>query len=270
MAQRIRRLEVTPNNARTLYAEVGALPVDEDAYLGIALDDPDTKWELHDGLLWEKPGMTFDHFGVATVLANHLTRQLDPNEFWIAAEGARLRRSSRRYLIPDVCVIPVALFHRLRPTRAGRLAVFDEPLPFVAEVWSPSTGGYDASTKIPQYRLRGDVEIWFLHPNRRTLTVWRRQSEGGYAESTYQGGLVPVASLPGVRSTSTPCSTFGRSKGQCPGGFGIWRSRPITRGRSTTKPVPCRSMRPRMLISPSPTPRPSGSFMMAYCWTNRR
>ncbi|MEP6871059.1 MAG: hypothetical protein ABI939_04320 [Anaerolineaceae bacterium] len=33
------------------------------------------------------------------------------------------------------------------------------PLPFVAEVWLPSTGEYDVDEKFPQYQRRGDLEI---------------------------------------------------------------------------------------------------------------
>jgi Uma2 family endonuclease len=54
------------------------------------------------------------------------------------------------------------------------LEIYDEPLPLVAEVWSPSTGGYDVLAKLPEYRRRGDTEIWLLHPYERTLTAWRR------------------------------------------------------------------------------------------------
>ena len=75
---------------------------------------------------------------------------------------------------------------------------FAEPLPLVVEVWSPSTGNYDIATKLQGYRERGDAEIWFIQPYERTLTAWRRQPDGSYAEETYRGGVVPVASLPGV------------------------------------------------------------------------
>jgi Uma2 family endonuclease len=71
-------------------------------------------------------------------------------------------------------------------------------MPFVAEVWSPSTGRYDVDTKLPAYQRRGDREIWRLHPYERTLSVWQRQPDGSYREFIHHGGLVPVASLPGV------------------------------------------------------------------------
>ena len=42
------------------------------------------------------------------------------------------------------------------------------------------------------------MPIWFIHPYERALTAWRREPDGSYAEETYRGGRVPVASLPGV------------------------------------------------------------------------
>jgi Uma2 family endonuclease len=75
---------------------------------------------------------------------------------------------------------------------------YTEALPLVVEIWSPSTGDYDIAAKLPLYRQRGDQEIWFLHPYERTLTAWRRQPDGSYAEDFYPGGIVPVAALPGL------------------------------------------------------------------------
>ncbi len=54
------------------------------------------------------------------------------------------------------------------------------------------------AAKLPLYRQRGDEEIWFIHPYERTLTVWRRRPDGSYSEERYAGGIVPIASLPGV------------------------------------------------------------------------
>ncbi|MDQ3228020.1 MAG: Uma2 family endonuclease [Chloroflexota bacterium] len=78
------------------------------------------------------------------------------------------------------------------------LDAFAEPLPLVVEVWSRTTGDYDIAAKLPAYRERGDLEIWFIHPYERTLTAWRRQPDGSYAEEVYRGGMVAVTSLPDV------------------------------------------------------------------------
>jgi Uma2 family endonuclease len=93
-------------------------------------------------------------------------------------------------------VIPVAYLEALRGSR--RLETYDGPMPLVAEVWSPSTANYDVDTKFPEYMQRGDREIWRIHPYEKTLTAWRRQADGSYSESRYEGGVEAVESLPGV------------------------------------------------------------------------
>jgi Uma2 family endonuclease len=109
----------------------------------------------------------------------------------------RLRVSPAGYFIPDVVVIPAAYKVPFEDDPQA-LNAFADPLPLVVEVWSRTTGAYDFTTKLQAYRTRGDAEIWFIHPYERTLTIWRRQADGGYVEETYRGGPVPVASLPGV------------------------------------------------------------------------
>jgi Uma2 family endonuclease len=80
----------------------------------------------------------------------------------------------------------------------NQFEVYSQPVPLVVEVWSPSTGEYDVDTKFPEYRLRGDLEIWRLHPDKRTLTTWRRQPDGTYHEELIRGGIVRPMALPGV------------------------------------------------------------------------
>jgi Uma2 family endonuclease len=94
-------------------------------------------------------------------------------------------------------VIPLALAEGLRG-RPDRLEMYREPLPLVVEIWSPSTGDYDVDKKFPEYRRRGDLEIWRIHPYERTLTTWVRRVDGGYAESVFRGGDVSPMALPGV------------------------------------------------------------------------
>jgi Uma2 family endonuclease len=52
--------------------------------------------------------------------------------------------------------------------------------------------------KLQGYRERGDEEIWCIQPYERTLAAWRKQPDGSYSQEEYHGGVVPVASLPGV------------------------------------------------------------------------
>ena len=159
--------------------------VSEEAYREIALGDP--RWELHHGRLREKPGMSVRHGAVMIRLLEQLLLQLDQSTFTLRTDHARLRHSADTYYLPDVVVIPAALEQALL-AQPYALDAYSEPLPLVVEIWSPSTGDYDIRAKIPVYQQRGDAEIWFIHPDRRTLTSWRRRPDGGYEEAVYRGG----------------------------------------------------------------------------------
>jgi Uma2 family endonuclease len=87
---------------------------------------------------------------------------------------------------------------RLYRRGPGEIESYPEPLPFVSEVWSPSTGGYDQSVKLREYKERGDAEIWLIHPYDRTVTAWRKQPDGSYAEAVYTSGVIQPVALPGV------------------------------------------------------------------------
>jgi Uma2 family endonuclease len=171
--------------------------VSERTYEEIVLANPGRKLELHRGRVREKPAMTMGHNRVMWRLIGQLTLQLDYDRYDLRGDSGRVRRGDETYYIPDVYVI---LIPRNRPLseKDNVWEIAEEPLPFVAEVWSPSTGDYDVEEKIPEYKRRGDLEIWRLHPTERTLTAWRRQSDGGYAETVHRGGKVELAALPGV------------------------------------------------------------------------
>jgi Uma2 family endonuclease len=175
---------------------VMVMPVSEKTYLKLALEDPDSNWELYCGELRSKPSMTTEHGDMSAELGFVIRSQIDRRDYRVRINHSRVRRSSRRYYIPDVFVVPTALDLVQRGTR--RVEVFAEPLPLVIEIWSPSTGSYDVRDKLPEYRRRGDLEVWFLHPYNRILTTWVRQPNGTYAESIYTGGVVRVSSLPNV------------------------------------------------------------------------
>jgi Uma2 family endonuclease len=166
-------------------------------YERVVLEDPDGQWELHRGRLREKPGGTARHNRVMLWLAAQILEQVDPANFDVRCNGGRARRADETSYIPDVMVIPTSL---VRPflERWDVLEVYDASLPFVAEVWSPSTGAYDIDAKLPEYQRRGDAEIWRVHPFDRTVTTWRRRPDGAYDEEVYRGGMVDLFVLPGV------------------------------------------------------------------------
>jgi Uma2 family endonuclease len=167
----------------------------EEGYRQFSLSDPQGQWELVEGRLRERPGMSVAHGRVIMDLAVYLANQLARSEFRVRTQHARLRVSPQTYYIPDIAVIPTAIEQALL---AYELDAYPGPLPLVVEIWSPSTGDYDISAKVPGYQQRGDLEIWRIHPFERTLTAWRRQPNGAYVETIFRGGLVRVESLPGV------------------------------------------------------------------------
>lgn len=171
------------------------MPVSERTFLQLALEDPN-QWELYCGQLRRKPAMTAKHNNVAFELAFRLRQQLDPALFRVRHGMGHVRRTEESYYIPDVFVVPTDLVEPLLERRV--LESYDSPLPLVVEVWSPSTGDYDVDSKLPEYQRRGDLEIWRIHPYDRTLTAWRRQPDGTYAELHYTGGTVEPSALPNL------------------------------------------------------------------------
>lgn len=174
------------------------MAVSEQTYERLALEEPDRKWERWCDGLREKPGMTMEHGRVARRLGWRLRQQLDEDAYEVDPGHARLRVPDGPSYLPDVCVIPRALVERHGVERPRRLEVYDDPLPLVVEVWSPTTGDYDIAVKLHDYQRRGDAEVWRLHPYDKTLTAWLKQPDGRYAEATYRAGAMRPIALPGV------------------------------------------------------------------------
>jgi Uma2 family endonuclease len=153
-------------------------------------------WELHDGKLVEKPGLTWKHGDIIERLGYLLRHQLDWHTYRVRQNEGRLRKPEDTIFIPDIAVIPTAYGDEFRDRLV--LAILSGPLPLVVEIWSPSTGSYDIDTKVPIYKQRGDLEIWRIHPYERTLTHWIRQVDGTYTESVHHSGVISPVALPGV------------------------------------------------------------------------
>jgi len=169
--------------------------ISEEAYQQFMLSGVEGSWELHDGRLVEKPGMTFRHGQIPILLGHFLLSQLDRDAYAVVSE-LRVRKSSATVFMPDLMVVPTAYSEEIRDRPV--LAIFSDPLPLVVEVWSPSTGDYDVDAKVPVYQQRGDLEIWRIHPYERTVTSWQRQPDGSYQETIHRGGIVTPVALPGV------------------------------------------------------------------------
>ena len=169
----------------------------EQDYERFVMTGAEGAWELHDGVLVEKPGMSAEHGDFTFEFGHRLRSQIDRSQFRIAINDWRVLRPTATVFIPDLVVVPIALYDEFRG-QPGRLAIFSQPLPLVVEVWSASTGDYDIAAKIPVYQQRGDLEIWHIHPYERTLMRWVRQSDGSYREALHREGIVLLSALPGV------------------------------------------------------------------------
>jgi Uma2 family endonuclease len=174
-----------------------AMAVSAETYRRLVAEDSNATWELVDGRLREKPAMSFQHNDVSALLGYSLMTRLDLALFRVHFNGTRLERNDRNYFVPDIAVIPAELFIPIR-TRMNALDFYAQPLPLVVEVWSPPAPTYDVDEKIPQYKARGDREIWRIHPYEKTLTIWRQQPDGSYVESFHRNETVYPASLSNV------------------------------------------------------------------------
>ena len=173
------------------------MPVSEETYRRVALEDPEGKWELVCGRLREKPVMTTEHNDVQRNLDWLINSQIDRALYVVSPGNARLRIPNGDHYVPDICVIPREMVRRLRAV-PGTFDVYDEPVLLVVEIWSPSTGRTDIDVKLPEYQARGDLEIWRIHPYQRTLTAWRREPDTSYTETMYTDGTIQPIAVPNV------------------------------------------------------------------------
>jgi Uma2 family endonuclease len=161
----------------------------------LALEEPAEKWELFDGRVRKKPPVTMEHYDLAFELAFMIRSQISHDEFHVRCDQGRLL-TPRSYLVPDVFVVPVASTLRFRGLDAV-VEAYSEPMPFVAEVWSRSTGDYDVAGKLAEYQSRGDAEIWLIHPYQRQVTAYRRTPSGEYASAALTGNA-SLSAVPNV------------------------------------------------------------------------
>lgn len=165
-------------------------------YEQLALEDPSEKWEFVDGRVRKKPTMTMEHYDLAFELAYAIRSQVSHDRFHVRCDQGRLQFGSS-YLVPDVFVVPVEMAAPFRGLDSTLEAYLD-PVPFVAEVWSRSTGDYDLTDKLAAYQERGDAEIWLLHPYERWVRASRRTAGGEYRQAELPGGKVSLLAVPGV------------------------------------------------------------------------
>ena len=171
--------------------------ISEQEYRELALNDPERNWELWDGVPVEKPLMSAIHNAAAFLLGHFLQSQLDWRVFQVNVNGDRTRISPRAYFIPDVIVIPAA-YQRALENDPLALGVYAEPLPFVAEVWSPSPR---SCTLIASAAMKKSGS------STRTSGRWPPRANsptGPTARPSTRAASSPSSPSPASPSTSTP------------------------------------------------------------------
>ena len=161
------------------------------------LEETDGRSELYGGELREKLPMSVDHNQSVWELLRQLLPEIPQGVYQLRINGGHLAVPGGNSYIPDLFVLPVEAIARMTPTQR-RFERYAEPMPFVVEIWSPSTGTFDIDRKIPGYRARGDLEIWRIHPFDRVVTAWRRDTDDRYVESEFRNGTVSLHALPNV------------------------------------------------------------------------
>lgn len=70
---------------------------------------------------------------------------------------------------------------------------------WVAEILSPSTARYDQILKLRAYERAGVTEAWLIHPNERTLTIYRLERERyGRPDIRALQGTTALTAVPAV------------------------------------------------------------------------
>ena len=173
--------------------------ISEKTFFDVVREDQAHPWELLRGRLREKPAMALQHNEMIEYLGYVLRQQLPWSAYRIRTGLTRVslvRRGS--YFIPDLAIVPVELTEAFAQ-QPQRTEIYDAPLPLVVEVRSPSTGDFDTTTKVEEYRERGDGEIWLIDVARATLTAIRRQPDGAYvAAEAISDGTIRLVALPAV------------------------------------------------------------------------
>jgi Uma2 family endonuclease len=105
--------------------------ISEQAYQAFVLSGAEGDWELHDGRLVDKPGMSWKHGGIVMLLGHLLMTQIDRAECHVFTE-LRVRRPAATVFLPDLMVVPTAYGEDIRDLPV--LAIFSDPLPLVVEI----------------------------------------------------------------------------------------------------------------------------------------
>ncbi len=161
----------------------------EAEYEEFVFANPDRKWELVEGQLREKPGLSWEHDDIIVSLAILLQLQLDRAAFASRKSTGRSRHSPGTIFIPDLMVVPTRLGENFAADR--ETCDLRQPLPLVVEVWSNRPV---ITTSTRSFLNISDEVIWRSGVSTLTSAPYRleRQLMGPISRPTLSGGTLFV------------------------------------------------------------------------------
>ena len=142
----------------------------------LRMPDDGKRYELIKGELIEMAPAGLRHgeiIATVALLIGHHVRQNSLGSVFAADPGFFLQRDPDTVRAPDVAFIAK---NRLSPE--GTPAGYSDTIPdLVVEVVSPSDRAGQVQAKIEQWIEHGVKLVWLVHPERRSITVYRSPNE---------------------------------------------------------------------------------------------
>ncbi|MBA3825057.1 MAG: Uma2 family endonuclease [Ktedonobacterales bacterium] len=159
-----------------------------EAYLELDRNDPDHRYEYHNGAISMMSGGSADHSIIKINLTTELKHLLRGSGCHVFDSDLRVQLSATRYVYPDAMV-------SCDPADWGRRDTALTPL-VVFEVLSPSTQAYDLGRKADLYRACSTIEeIVLIHFDHAQIDLYRRAEKFWHFQSFKVGEEVPLTSL---------------------------------------------------------------------------
>jgi len=156
----------------------------------------DEPWELWEGELHKVPGAGVEASGFAAWIVVLISLYVRPRKLGIVtgADGTYILARD-----PDTVVVPDAAFISWDRLPDGVAPQRYSPVPpdLAVEVLSPNDRSSDITKKMVHYARAGVPLVWWVHPQRRTVTIYRH---GQLAAELGEGDEVDGEDvLPGFR-----------------------------------------------------------------------
>jgi Uma2 family endonuclease len=151
--------------------------------------ETEEKVEIIDGLLLTMAFPTSFHEGINSELIGQLRDFIKSHKINGRVYGSHLgvHLSDSLTVAPDISVV----LDLSKITMEGCQGAPD----FIVEILSPSNQKEDRKAKFDGYRAAGVREYWIVDPETRLIETYLLK-DGAYIARPYDGGKVPVATLP--------------------------------------------------------------------------